>query len=649
MSMAPDYLVEVRDSSFTRLGQIAPEFLDLKLSEVFRGVGAWEMKLPAEHPLLDALKSKGSGIVVTQRSSGYVFSGRMQSCVLSQDATDPVGTWKISGVDDNVIAAATLVYPDPAHDASAQTTGYWVTTGPGETVMRQAVQLNAGSAAIASRKYAWLSVPATSGTGTAVSTSSRFDVLGDLLTSIGIQSGLGWRFAASATGVTFLTYQPSDKTALVQLDIRNGGLTSTELGFSAPTATEVLVLGQGEGAGRTVRKVSTVSSLAEATAWGLRWEQSKDQRNTDDPTELQKAGEEILSETGTTIHSLKLSPSDAPNQRLGVDWGLGDKITVVIDGQPTQAIVTEIATSITSAGLIRQATVGDPIGFDWEAKVGSAIRQQDTRIGNLETLVDAGVSWGGIDGKPAALSQPGVFADIADIKMTARLTAPAGWLLCDGSSVSRTTYSALFSTLVQSIGVATVTVASPGVFTKTAHGLAVGDKVSLTTTGALPTGLTQFTSYFVIAAGLTANTFQLSATQTGAGIVTTGTQSGVHTVWLAPYGLVDATTFRTPDMRGKTPVGVDASQTEFIKRGIAGGAKTHQLDISQMPSHRHTGNSADGGNFGYAEAGGPTLFTMGYGPTRLNTGIATSLVGGDQPHNNLQPYSAVNFIIYAGV
>jgi hypothetical protein len=416
VSKASDFVVEVRDRAFKRLGQIAPEFLDLQMVEVFRGVGAWQMKLPAEHPLLADLKQKGSGIIVTERirdSFGQVigystFSGRMQTAVLSQAASDPKGTWLITGVDDNVVGAAVAVLPDPAHAADLQESDYWNYAGAGETVMKAAVQLNAGSGAIAARKYAWLTVAPDLARGSAVSASARFDKLGDLLTSLGIKSGLGWRFRQVGSNVEFDVYEPADKSAYIRLDIRNGGLQSTELGYSAPSATEALVLGQGQGVDRTVRRVTSTEAAAEALLWGLRWEVPKDQRNTDDPTELQQAGEEILTEQGMTVHSLKVTPSDAPNQRIGIDWGLGDVVTVILDDAPATATVTEVATSVTAAGVIRTATVGDPVGYDWEAKVSSRIREQETRISDLERLVDAGVTWDGVSGKPAWLSVAGV-------------------------------------------------------------------------------------------------------------------------------------------------------------------------------------------------------------------------------------------------
>lgn len=74
----------------------------------------------------------------------------------------------------------------------------------------------------------------------------------------------------------------------------------------------------------------------------------------------------------------------------------------------------------------------------------------------------------------------------------------------------------------------TVTIASPGVVTATAHGQLNGNRVVLNTTGQLPTGLQVGTVYYVV--GKTTNTFQLAATYGGAAINTTGTQSGTHSV-----------------------------------------------------------------------------------------------------------------------
>jgi hypothetical protein len=73
----------------------------------------------------------------------------------------------------------------------------------------------------------------------------------------------------------------------------------------------------------------------------------------------------------------------------------------------------------------------------------------------------------------------------------------------------------------------TITIASPAVLTASVN-FVNGDALMLSTTGALPTGLTPGTVYYVLnASGSTCN---LSATYGGSAITTTGTQSGTHTI-----------------------------------------------------------------------------------------------------------------------
>lgn len=77
----------------------------------------------------------------------------------------------------------------------------------------------------------------------------------------------------------------------------------------------------------------------------------------------------------------------------------------------------------------------------------------------------------------------------------------------------------------------TMTIATPCVVTWTGHGLSTGDSVTLTTSGALPTGLSANTQYFITK--IDANTFNLSTSlanvAAGTKIATSGSQSGTHT------------------------------------------------------------------------------------------------------------------------
>lgn len=68
----------------------------------------------------------------------------------------------------------------------------------------------------------------------------------------------------------------------------------------------------------------------------------------------------------------------------------------------------------------------------------------------------------------------------------------------------------------------TISVASPAVVTINSHGYIVNQGIVFGGSGTLPTGITAGTTYYILAAGFTANTFQISASIGGAAIDTTG-------------------------------------------------------------------------------------------------------------------------------
>lgn len=88
------------------------------------------------------------------------------------------------------------------------------------------------------------------------------------------------------------------------------------------------------------------------------------------------------------------------------------------------------------------------------------------------------------------------------------------------------------------IGVAatvTMTIASPCVVTHTGHGRYEAEPVVFTTTGALATGLTAGTVYYIKSP--TTNTYNVAATPGGTAIDTSGTQSGTHTATIGKHTL----------------------------------------------------------------------------------------------------------------
>lgn len=151
---------------------------------------------------------------------------------------------------------------------------------------------------------------------------------------------------------------------------------------------------------------------------------------------------------------------------------------------------------------------------------------------------------------------------IGTVIESAAISAPSGYLVCDGSAVSRSTYASLYNAMTVSKGTCTISIASPGVVTLNTHGLSTGHNIELTTTGALPTGLAINTNYFVIYND--ANSFWLAASLAnalaGTKINTSGTQSGTHTLRFTPYGIDTSANFKVPDRRAVVGKGV-GSQT----------------------------------------------------------------------------------------
>jgi len=83
---------------------------------------------------------------------------------------------------------------------------------------------------------------------------------------------------------------------------------------------------------------------------------------------------------------------------------------------------------------------------------------------------------------------------------------------------------------------------------------------------------------------------------------------------------------------GKMMVGYDASDTDFDALQETGGAKTHTLTISEMPSHTHT--SALRGN-GEDEN---VSFPSAADNTNPSLTMTTDATGGGGAHNNMPPY-----------
>lgn len=118
------------------------------------------------------------------------------------------------------------------------------------------------------------------------------------------------------------------------------------------------------------------------------------------------------------------------------------------------------------------------------------------------------------------------------------------------------------------------------------------------------------------------------------------------------YGGNGTTTFALPDLRGRVPLhaGEGLGLTNRL-RGEVVGSEAHTLGVGEMPVHNHTvGASTANGNRDQA-AGSVVARSPAAIPqfaTNADTALHAAAVatsGASQPHNNMQPYTVLNFII----
>jgi microcystin-dependent protein len=110
------------------------------------------------------------------------------------------------------------------------------------------------------------------------------------------------------------------------------------------------------------------------------------------------------------------------------------------------------------------------------------------------------------------------------------------------------------------------------------------------------------------------------------------------------YGNGDGfSSFGLPDFRGRVVVARDSGDTDFNTLGETGGAKTHTLTESEIPSHTHA-ISANQSATTTATGSQNRLTALSAGTTG-NDDATSAATGGNGAHNNVQPYFVLNYII----
>lgn len=255
---------------------------------------------------------------------------------------------------------------------------------------------------------------------------------------------------------------------------------------------------------------------------------------------------------------------------------------------------------------------GSPFAYPIYARTRYGGQVYENQVASNTATPGTDDTWLLVSGDATGI-RPGTILDFAGF------TAPTGYLLCDGSAVSRTTYAPLLAVITQTqTGTTTNTLDTVSGLTDTSQ-MYVGMALESVN---FPPGTT-------VATIVDANNITASANATASGAVS---------IQFFNWGPGDgSTTFNIPDLRRSVTIGSGGtgSSTPFGVAGVvvgqSGGEEAHTQLVAELALHTH-GVPFEGEN---ANA------TGGLGPWVVNappdSSITSNSTGSSTPFNIMQP------------
>jgi microcystin-dependent protein len=118
------------------------------------------------------------------------------------------------------------------------------------------------------------------------------------------------------------------------------------------------------------------------------------------------------------------------------------------------------------------------------------------------------------------------------------------------------------------------------------------------------------------------------------------------------YGGDGETTFNLPDLQGRVPIHAGSGGGGTYTLGERAGVESVTLTTQQIPAHNHPAscrgadsNAGSPQNAIWAKNGTNQTIYSNVAPATNMNAAAIGASGGSQPHENMMPFLAINFII----
>lgn len=347
----PHYLIFMRDIQQRRIAEL-DTYASASFKPRFNQVGFWQLTVPYQDRLRP-LFIPGNGIIV-MRNGVPIISGPIRH--FRRHLTSTSNTYDLSGPDDVVWLNDRLAYPVPLGPPYASQEAD-VRTGVAETVIKGYVTDNAGPAASVARQVTSLVVAADQRRGSVVTGRGRFVELLPFITDLAISGGdLGYRVTQTNDTLVFDCYQPADRTASAIFSVSLGNLDGFDYDRNSAQANYIIAGGQGVGTARSFAEAGDGNSILD---WG-RTERFLDRRDVAATPELLQAIQKDIAEKAEQFE-LQLTPTPTDAMQYGRDYGLGDRVTVNVDGTLIQEVIREVSITLSAdRGETVEPVIGTP-------------------------------------------------------------------------------------------------------------------------------------------------------------------------------------------------------------------------------------------------------------------------------------------------